>query len=548
MKHLSNKVLAEKIRTAIIDRASTGGFHFSSSLGVVELTIALYRVFDFHKDPLVFDVGHQRFPYIMLKTGKFEVPLKEDYNMYLYPGFAGLSVSSALGLSVANADQKSIAIVGDGSLTCGEVFEGLNNSGEAQRNMLVILNQNGQSIGDNVGALSDGKRIKSYAESLKFEYVGVDNGHDVDALVQVLSEIKNKKHPVFLHVLTQKGKGYAPSEKSPSQYHRPTTPFDIKSGEISPNTDNVKEVLGKALEILQTETLKRLERGEQLYLTSPACPLFQKVADKFPGHVFDSGISEQHCLTFSTALANSGRQVISTIIAPFVARCYSQLLDLCHQNAPLVLSIPMSGATGLGSTHQAVHLLGALKLIPDLTIAHASNLSEYQSFLNFSLEMKKPIVVFVPKENIECASHDKIESFKATTLTCGDKLTVLPIGSMFTDAFNIAKNFSGVEVINPRFLKPFDYATLYESLKKTGRLLILEDGLRQGGVGEEILSKLYNDMPGVHCRHIAYKGLYPATERYDEAMFEYGVSSSRCLSEAQLLLKKETLFQLDAVA
>ncbi|MFN3233828.1 MAG: 1-deoxy-D-xylulose-5-phosphate synthase N-terminal domain-containing protein [Gammaproteobacteria bacterium] len=539
MKELENKQLAKRIRESIIETASEGGFHFSSSLGVVELVIALYRVFDFEKNQVVFDVGHQRFPYLMLRDGHFNVPHYEDYSMFIYPGFAGLSAASAEGLSVNDPENKVIAVIGDGSLTCGEVFESLNNIGAHQSNVLVVLNENGQSIVDNVGALSDGKSVRQYAESLKFEYIGTADGHNTEQLVEILEGLKQKKHPVFLHVITQKGKGYLHSESNPALYHRPTTSFDVHTGKILPNQDVAKAMMGESLDILQKKSLAMLEKGESLYLISPACPLFPKVAEKYPKNVFDTGISEQHCMTFSTTLAAKGNKVICTIIAPFLSRCYSQILDLAHQNAPLVISVPMMGANALGSTHQAVHMLGALRQIPNLSIVHAINMKEYEMLLDEMLEVGKPGILFVPKENVPCEVVDNYEYGKGFILREGYAATILPIGSMFSIAIQLAEKYEGIEIINPRYLKPLDLELLFSSIKKTGRLLILEDGLKVGGLGEEVISKIFASMPHVHCKHIGYTSLFPKYEAYDKAIKEYDFSFVRCMNTLSELLQLE---------
>lgn len=527
--------MAMKIRTVLVNESAKGGMHFSSGMGVVELTLALFEVFDFDKDNLVFDVGHQRFPYMILKeyqrSGKIKMPEgNEEYNMFMYPGFAGLSVASTQGFALTYPQQKAIAMVGDGSLTCGEVFESLNNIGQQQNNALVILNQNGQSITDNVGALADGTTVKQYAEGLKFEYIGPIDGHDVNKLIQVLNKIKHKKHPVFLHVNTIKGKGYNEAVKSPMKFHRPTVPYDKKTGDFLGDPLVSQKVMGAAMGILEQQGFSYIEKYKDVFFTAPACPVFSQITQKYPEKVIDTGISEQHCMTLSTTLAELGNKVIMTLIGPFLYRCYSQVLDLCHQNAPLTVVYMMSGINPLGATHQAVGALSVLKLIPNMTIMHPVNLAEYQQMLDYAVALNKPVFLHIPKENpeLEQTSNVNISMGKAHKLTSGDKLTILPVGSMFEVALDLAKRYDGVEIINPRFLKPFDSDLLVHSVSKTKKLLILEDAMKQGGLGQEVIYDLRTRNMDFEFQHVAAEDIYPSQEDYATAALEYGVTMDTC--------------------
>ena len=235
---------AEQLRKMIIERAAIDSGHLASPLGVVELTQALISVFNFNKDKIVFDVGHQAHAYKIL-TGRKDsfFSMSKKGGMRAYPdigeskydfygvGHSATSVSAALGYSIGHQEYKSIAVVGDGSMTGGEVFEGLNQAGQLKTNLLVIYNENGMSISKNVGALDKMTELKKFAESLSFEYVGVIDGHDTKKLIEILKKIKQKKYPVFLHIKTIKGKGYKPAEKDPESFHW-VSPFDVETGDL----------------------------------------------------------------------------------------------------------------------------------------------------------------------------------------------------------------------------------------------------------------------------------------------------------------------------
>ncbi|HEX2549176.1 MAG TPA: 1-deoxy-D-xylulose-5-phosphate synthase N-terminal domain-containing protein, partial [Gammaproteobacteria bacterium] len=499
------------------------------------------EVFDLEQDRLVFDVGHQRFPYFLLmekrRHGVLRFPQElEEYSMYTYPGFAGLGAACAQGFSITFPQNKMIAMVGDGSLTCGEVFESLNNIGALQNNVLIIINQNGQSITDNVGALADGKTVKDLARALKLEYIGLMDGHNTEELIEQLLLIKNKKNPVVLHVQTVKGKGYPLAENAPMKFHRPTVPYEKENGTFSPQNQMALKIMGESMGILEKKGLEYIQKYQNVYFTVPACPVFSEIPKQYPDRVIDTGISEQHCMTVSTMLAELGNKVIMALIGPFMYRCYSQIIDLAHQGSPLTIVFMMSGVNTLGATHQAVGALGVLKLIPNLTIMHPINLSEYTAMLDYAVKLNKPVFLDVPKESPLNEDIHPIEYGKGAIIKSGSKITVLPIGSLFSMAMDLEKLCEDIEILNPRFLKPFDFALLEESIKKTKHLLILEDGLKTGGLGEEIIYHLVNKKIPFTFRHVGAIEIYPTQEDYVSASIEYGITKETCESALRELL------------
>ncbi len=552
------EVKAEKIREILIEKlAINGDSHLASNLGVVELMLALFSIYDFKKDKMIFDIGHQRSPYMMLynmiEGGELKYPHEdEQYDLTLYPGFAGTASSVAMGYALSRSENKAIALVGDGSLTCGEIFEGLNHIGEQGGNVLVILNQNEMSISPNVGALADGKSVKQFFESLKFEYIGELDGHNVDDLVSTLEDIKKKKHPVVLHVRTVKGKGYSHAEKEPLRFHHPFYPFNKQTGEFEVDNYPWKKIATEAMGCLEKKFIEYEKKLNNIYFTVPATPALNQIKQHAPSKVVDTGINEQHCMTFSTVLAELGNTVFLTMNAIFLSRCYSQIMDLCHQGANLKVILNMPGVTPYGSTHQSTYVIGMLKAIPNLTLLHPANMREFEQSLDYSLTFDGPLFIQVPKENV--SMYNPLDGTfvpgKGQTITKGESLTVLPIGSTFETALAIANNFAGVEVINPRFLKPLDDALILGSIEKTKRVLILEEGFKKGGIGEEVLAKIKERDIACQAKIVAAEDLFSTCAHVDYARIkrEFGLQEEVCFNAANALLAHDNKACIEELA
>lgn len=546
---------AKEIRELIIQRAAKFGGPFASNLGAVEIIIALCEVFDFKKDKIVFDIGQQYQAYKILTGRKnlfFEIGKKGGLSRYpdinespydhFTTGHSGTSVSAALGYAVNNTGNKSIAFVGDGALTSGEVFEGLNHAGAIQANLLVILNQNDWSIDKNVGALADGSTMKKFAESLKFEYRGIFDGHNTQLLVEEMKKVKNTSHPVFMHIRTIKGKGYKPAEKDPATFHHLYFPFNRETGEIDTNLD---EWLKDALRLVNTyseKCVKYIEKYKNIYFTTPAYLWggLRSVKKDFPEHVIDTGICEQHCMTFSSALRLAGSKVIMSMASFFIARCYDQIFDLCIQKIPLIVFICLPGVRPSNcATHQALFDMSAFRTLPNMTLLHPKGVDEYGEMLDWAVENAQgPVFIHAATEDCIYGDTAPIEYGKAVIALEGKNLTVVPIGSMFKSAFFLRDNTprNSTEIFNPRFLIPFDYESLIQSVNKTKRLLIIEDGIKSGGIGEGILAHLKENNIECKAKLLTPPSKFIENLTWQEVFEGSGMTNDKILKAALQLL------------
>lgn len=545
MKQINYKKIkkqADDIRAMIIKRASIDSGHCASPLGVVELTQALLAVYDFKKDKIVFDVGHQAHAYKIL-TGR-----KKDYfsmskkgGMRAYPdisesefdfygvGHTSTSVSAALGYSIGHPEYKSIAILGDGSLTGGEAFEGLNHAGELKTNILVVYNDNGMSLVENVGALHDKKRVKGFAESLGFEYIGIVDGHDTKKLVEILGEIKKMVRPVFLHILTIKGKGYKYAQEDSSQFHWPA-PFDIKTGKplvVSSGDNWFLHNYKKGVEYLK--------KYNNVYFVTPAQVGWglSEIKNEFPKRIIDTGINEQHCVTFSSALALSGNKVLCYIPSTFLARAFDQVIDVCLQKIPMVFVVTFPGIADSGYTHQGIYTFPMLNMLPTATVIHPSGLDEFDRLLDSAIQSKKTIFIQTPDENVSV----KPFAGSMTALRKGKKLTVVPLGNMINKALSIADKIGDVEVLYSPQIKPFDSKTLSKYVETTQKLLILEDGFVRGGIGEGIVDDLYSMGIKFDYEILGVKDQFPEQGTLDEVYKYVGLSDGHICEVAIKLIK-----------
>jgi 1-deoxy-D-xylulose-5-phosphate synthase len=534
---------AAEIRKMIIKRASENSGHCASPLGVVELTQALLAVFDFKKDKIVFDVGHQAHAYKIL-TGRKDsyYSMSKKGGMRAYPdiseskydfygvGHTSTSISAALGYSIGHPEYKSVAVVGDGSLTGGETFEGMNHAGALRTNILVIYNDNGMSLVENVGALHDKKNVKGFAESLGFEYIGVEDGHDTKKLVEILEAIKQKSTPVFLHLSTIKGKGYEYAEKEPSRFHWPA-PFDIKTGKPKSAATGDSWFAHN-----HKKAIEYLKKHKNLFFTTPALVGWGLGGAKaeFPDRVIDTGINEQHCVTFSSALALSGNKVLCYIPSTFLARAFDQVIDVCLQKIPMVFVITFPGIADGGYTHQGIYTFPMLNMLPTATIMHPSGFDEFDRMLDVALKSGKTVFIQSPKENIKAPAFNG----SITQVKKGNKLTVLPLGNMFTKALKLANTLQEVEVLYSPIIKPFDSKALSSYVKKTGKLLILEDSFVRSGIGEGIVRDLYEMGVKFDYSILGVRDIFPEQGSMEDVYEYVGLSDSNICEVAEKLIKR----------
>jgi 1-deoxy-D-xylulose-5-phosphate synthase len=542
--------LAAELRIFLIDSVAKTGGHLASNLGVVELTIALHYVFNTPDDRLVWDVGHQTYPHKIL-TGRREAMsnLRKPNGIAGFPrrceseydtfgtGHSSTSISAALGMAIAakeaGLERRSIAIIGDGAMTAGMAFEALNNAGDMDANLLVILNDNDMSISNNVGALNNylarllsgrfydsvrrrgkkmldivppmkefAKRAEEHAkgmvtpgtlfEEFGFNYIGPIDGHDIDALVDTLGNIRELKGMQFLHVVTQKGKGFTPAEDDPNKYHG-VTKFNPTNG-LSTTTISKKtytEVFGEWLVDMADADTKLIG------ITPAMCDGsgLNAFAEKYPRRYFDVGIAEQHALTFAAGMACDGLKPVVAIYSTFLQRAYDQLIhDIAIQELDVLLAIDRAGLVGAdGPTHAGSFDLSFLRCIPNIMIMAPSDENECRQMLTTGFKHKGLAAVRYPRgtgtgTSIE-PSLTTIAIGKAEIKRHGKKVAILAFGSMLSPSLQAAETLDAT-VINMRFIKPLD-TSIIESVASNHDLIVtVEENTTIGGAGAAVLEAM----------------------------------------------------------
>ncbi|MEK6776184.1 MAG: 1-deoxy-D-xylulose-5-phosphate synthase [bacterium] len=605
-------LLAEEIRDAIIGTVSSNGGHLSSSLGVVELTIALHYVFDAPKDRIVWDVGHQAYAHKLL-TGRRKAfrslrqyggisgfPRREEsrYDVFTV-GHSSTSISAALGMVEARdlrgEDHKVIAVIGDGSMTAGLAFEGLNQGGASEKDLIIVLNDNEMSISPNVGALSSYlsrhmtgdfyvsiqkivenvlknipgiggsmlKAAKRLEDSLKglivpgmvfeelgFEYVGPIKGHRFDRLIQTFENVKKLKRPVLVHVATQKGKGYEPAEKNPSVFHG-VGPFERKTGKILGNGKGVPtytEVFGKLLTRLAFE-------DESIVAVSAAMPEgtgLHHFARKFPGRFFDVGIAEQHGITFSAGLAAEGFKPVAAIYSTFMQRAYDQILhDVCLPDLPVVLAMDRGGLVGDdGPTHHGNFDLSYLRHIPNIILMSPKDENELQNMLKTALDCNHPAAIRYPRgagTGVELEPYPHLLTIgEAERLTLGEDVAILAMGHMVYPSLQAArllkKKGINATVVNARFVKPLDLRMIREVLSETNHLVTVEENVLMGGFGSAVLEALEQEkIYDVNVLRIGLPDHFIEQGPQDLLRRKYGLDPEGIARKVEYLLHPKTL-------
>ncbi len=550
--------LCEEVRKEILTIVSKNGGHLASNLGTVELTIALHYVFDLPRDKLIWDVGHQSYSHKLL-TGRRDrfhtlrqyggvsgFP-KRDESPYdtFDSGHSGTSISAALGIAEAKRHKgdegRPIAIIGDGSMTAGLAFEGLNQAGHIDQDLIVVLNDNEMSISHNVGALSSylnrlmtgqfvnrfrdemkdfletipsiGKSALRFAkkaeESLKgllmpgllfeelgMKYIGPIDGHRLDHLIENFQNIKKLRGPFLVHVITKKGKGYGPSERNPSLYHS-VPPFDIETGEIqkgqTPLPPTYTEVFG--------ETLCKLA-GENRRLIAITAAMqsgtgLEEFAIRFPDRFYDIGIAEQHAVTFAAGLALEGMKPVVAIYSTFLQRAYDQIVqDVCLQNLPVVFALDRGGIVGEdGPTHHGLFDFSYLRHIPNLIVMVPKDEEEFRHMIKTAVDCPAPVAFRYPRSRgIGLKKGESLKSLeigKGELLREGKDILIIAIGSTVYPSLRAVQRLEeiGIDaaIINSRFLKPLDGDLLCHWATRTGRVLTVEENVLMGGFGSAVL-------------------------------------------------------------
>ena len=557
------EALATEMRQALCKVATTRTAHFASNLGVVELCLALHRVFDFSRDRLIWDTGHQIYPHKLI-TGRhaafdsirtrgglmgFPNPAESPYDLFM-TGHAGCSVSAALGLASGDSlrgenDRRSVAVIGDGALPSGIVFEALNNAGFLKKRLIIILNDNRMSICPRVGALAEyldvirtnpwyrGLRDKAgdlmkgvpmvgesmermfvnvkdslkatlhggmLFEALGVRYFGPVEGHALPNLIRYLELVRDEEGPILLHVLTEKGHGFKPAEADPVFFHTPA-PFECDDDDciIAVRKSSVRGYTDAASAAI-SDCMRRDERVT--VMTAAMCQgnKLEKVREEFPERFFDVGICESHAVAFAAGQAKAGCRPIVDIYSTFLQRSYDQIFqEVCLQNLPVVFMLDRAGLTGPdGPTHHGLFDLGYLRLFPNMTVLSPADEFDLTAMLEWAMAQAGPVAIRYPKAVLETAVQDRfstnrrpIERGCCETLCDGPDGLIVGCGSLVSSCLQAADLLreEGLEVgvINARFIKPLDQRELLERIEAAPWTVTVEEHAVQGGFGSALL-------------------------------------------------------------
>ena len=568
-------VLGQEIRQFLIEKISATGGHLASNLGVVELTMAIYRTFDLPEDKVIWDVGHQAYTHKILSGRKDFDDLRQFGGISGFPkraespcdsfntGHSSTSISAGLGMAIGRdlrgEDYHVISIIGDGALTGGMAYEALNNAARINKNFIIILNDNNMSISENVGGMSKYlsgirtgagyndlkrqitdllekvpvagprmiRRISMIKQGLKqllipgmlFEdmgitYLGPVDGHDVKQLSRVLNEAKRLDHAVLVHVLTKKGKGYAPAEKNPSAFHG-VNPFDISTGKPkkAKTAPSYTDVFSKKL----VELAGRDKRIVAITAAMPDGTGLTRFKNEFPDRFLDGGIAEQHAVTSAAGMAAAGMRPVVAVYSSFLQRGFDQILhDVCIQNLPVVFAVDRAGLVGSdGETHQGIFDLSYLTCIPNMAVLAPKNRWELEKELEFAFQYPGPIAIRYPRgEGYQGLKEYQapVEFRRGELISEGEGIALLAVGSMVSTAEHIRDKLKeegyDLTLANGRFIKPID-VKLVDRLAATHDCIVtLEENVLQGGFGLQVTSYVHKHYPDVRVLNIALPDAY----------------------------------------
>jgi len=549
--------LAAEIRDVLCNLMTTRTAHFASNLGVVELCLALHSTFDFRSDRLIWDTGHQIYPHKLI-TGRYHEfttirergglmgypnPVESPYDLFM-TGHAGCSVSTALGLKsgddlMGQSQRHSIAVIGDGALPSGIVFEAMNNAGELDKNLIVVLNDNKMSICPRVGSIAsylDKLRSNPFYTGLKsevvkalnklpvfgdpaermlaqikegikagfvggmlfeefgFRYFGPIDGHDISLVRKYLQMVKDQQGPILLHVVTEKGHGYQPAAADPVYFHTPPAFEDMEG------IPKIIETSGKPAftNYARDAILHEMRRNPLVtVMTAAMCQgnKLEPVRDEFPDRFFDVGICESHAVAFAAGHAKTGLRPIVSIYSTFMQRSYDQIFqEVALQNLPVVLMMDRAGLAGPdGPTHHGVFDIGYMRVFPNIVMMAPGDATEVQPMLEFALQHSGPTSIRYPKANANTFDRPKqpIELGKSEMLRTGTDGAIVACGAMLQYALEAAEvlRLEGIEVavVNARFIKPLDSEMLEKLFQDCRFVVTVEEGALAGGFGSAVL-------------------------------------------------------------
>jgi len=570
--------LAEELRETIIKVCAANGGHLAPSLGVVELTIALHRVFSTPADKILWDVGHQAYAHKLLTGRRDGFPtLRKLGGLSGFPkraesphdafdaGHSSTSISAALGFAAARdlnrAHNKVIAVIGDGSMTGGLAYEGLNHAGHLNKDLIVILNDNEMSIAENVGALSNfmsrtmtndfvhriKKDVQGFLESLDgvgqsvlhvarkaeeslkglftpnmlfqafgFEYIGPIDGHNLDRLISTLESVKRFDNAVLIHVLTKKGKGYLPAEENPSLFHG-IGPFDRETGKTRSSKGGASSytaLFGETLQLIAGED----EKVIAITAAMPEGTGLSGFAREFPERFFDVGISEQHAVTFAAGLAAEGFKPVFAIYSTFLQRAYDEVFDVCLQNLPVTFAIDRAGVVGNdGPTHHGLFDFSFLRTFPNMVVMAPKDENELRHMLTTAIRHDGPISVRYPRGSGLGVPLDQsltpLEIGRGEILREGEQGAIIAVGTMVNPSLVAAERLAeeGVSfsVMNARFVKPLDRDSLLDLARRTGVIITVEENVLEGGFGTAVLELLEEEgLEEVRVRRLGFPDHY----------------------------------------
>jgi len=565
LKWEEQDVLAAEIRQFLVEKLSQTGGHLASNLGVVELTMAMHLAFSLPKDKIIWDVGHQSYTHKIL-TGRKEqfdnlrqyggmsgFPKRKESNCDAFDtGHSSTSLAAGLGYvevrEILGKDYKVVSVIGDGSLTGGMAYEALNNASHLKSNYIIVLNDNNMSISENVGGMSmylDGLRTTHFYNDLKkgvtntlnkipgagekivkgirktknsikqlfvpgmlFEdmgitYLGPVDGHDIKKLYRTFKEAQKMDNAVLVHVLTKKGKGYAPAEKMPSKFHG-VSPFDVQTGAVlnTKKTDSYTNVFADIMCELG-------EKEPKLVAITAAMKDgtgLSKFQEKYPDRFFDVGIAEQHAVTFAAGLAAAGMKPVFAVYSSFLQRGYDQIVhDVCMQNLPVIFAIDRAGLVGNdGETHQGVYDIAYLSHIPNMTILAPKNRKEFEDMMAFAVKHNGPVAIRYPRGNV----YDGLAEYaapivygKSEVIQSESDIAIFGCGHMMETAEQVWKSLKdkgySCSLINSRFVKPMDTDVIREMAEGHRLFVTIEDAAITGGYGDSVMRYVLGEHMGV---------------------------------------------------
>ena len=612
MKDLSRsdlKVLAEEIRKYIIDVVSKTGGHLASNLGVVELTVALHYIFDVPKDKIVWDVGHQSYTHKLLTgrkdlfhtlrqhqgIGGFTRISESPYDAFT-TGHSSTSISASLGIAVAKKlkaeESRVIAVIGDGSMTSGLAYEGLNQAGGLHKDLIVILNDNEMSISKNVGALSSflsramsksflqnlrrefGEFLKSVPrigddiyqfakrtedtlktfvtpgmlfEAFNFEYFGPIDGHNLDHLIDILRNIRNAEteEPTLIHIITKKGKGYPPAENNPIYFHGVSS-FEVKTG----NSTTKKRTISTYTQVFGKAMVDMAATDERIIAVTAAMPEgtgLTEFSEIYPDRFFDVGIAEQHGVTFAAGMATEGYKPVVAIYSTFLQRAYDQVIhDVCIESLPVVFALDRGGIVGEdGATHHGVFDYSYLRSLPNMVVMAPKDENELCKMLATAIAHNGPIAMRYPRGTAAGVEMDldikPLPIGKGEIMTEGEDILIFAIGKSVCDALEARKRLNNegisVQVVNCRFVKPLDADLIVSLAQKIPRIITAEENVLHAGFGSAVLECLMDaGVTGIQVKRIGIPDTFVEHGKSALLRAKFGIDPDAIVKAAKTLV------------